>query len=251
MSERRAAVPVRETRLGNGLTILTRELHNAPIASFWVWYRVGSRNEVSGITGISHWVEHMLFKGTSAYKPGDIFRAVTRNGGTLNGFTWVDYTTYFETLPSDRLNLALEIESDRMVNALFNPDEVASERTVIIAEREGHENNPTFHLDEEVTSTAFKVHPYGNGVIGWKCDLQTMTREDLYAHYQRYYVPGNAVVVAVGDFDTDDLLRRIEERFGGISAGAPVPDVRSIEPVQEGERRIHLRRPAPGSSSRA
>src|SRR5213594_158828 len=146
-------------RLANGLTVLTRELHHAPVATFWVWYRVGGRNEVPGVTGVSHWVEHMLFKGTPTFRAGEIFRRVTANGGTLNGFTWIDYTTYFETLPADRLDLALSIESDRMSNARFDPDEVSSERTVIISEREGNENEPTWHLDEEVTAAAFKVHP--------------------------------------------------------------------------------------------
>jgi zinc protease len=237
----------RVSRLPNGLTVIARELHHAPVATFWMWYRVGGRNEVSGVTGISHWVEHMLFKGTPTFKAGDIFRQVTANGGTLNGFTWIDYTTYFETLPSDRLDLALRIEADRMVNARFDPEEVASERTVIISEREGHENEPTWHLDEEVSAAAFKVHPYGNGVIGWKCDLRTMTRDDLYGHYRRYYAPGNAVAVAVGDFKGDDLLKRVEELYGGVPAGEPAPEVRSIEPEQEGERRIRLRRPAPTS----
>lgn len=236
---------VRETRLPNGLLVLTRELHHAPVASFWVWYRVGARNEVPGITGISHWVEHMLFKGTRTFGPGEVFRQVTANGGTLNGFTWIDYTTYFETLPSDRLDLALRIESDRMANSVFDPDEVTSERTVILSEREGHENEPTWHLDEEVTAAAFKVHPYGNGVIGWKCDLETMTRDDLYGHYRRYYGPHNAIAVAVGDFQTDRLLGRVEELFGSIPAGEAAAPVRSIEPRQEGERRIRLRRPTP------
>ncbi|HEY3083544.1 MAG TPA: pitrilysin family protein [Chloroflexota bacterium] len=235
------------TRLPNGLTVLSRELHHAPVVTFWVWYHVGGRNEVAGVTGVSHWVEHMLFKGTPTFKAGEIFRQVTANGGTLNGFTWLDYTTYFETLPSDRIDLALRIESDRMVNARFDPEEVASERTVIISEREGHENEPTWHLDEEITAGAFKVHPYGNGVIGWKCDLRAMTRDDLYNHYRRYYVPGNAVAVAVGDFETEDLLRRIEALFGGISPGTAASEIRSIEPDQEGERRIRLRRPAPTS----
>jgi zinc protease len=132
-----------------------------------------------------------------------------------------------------------------MANAAFDPEEVSSERTVIISEREGHENEPTWHLDEEVTAAAFKVHPYGNGVIGWKCDLRTMTRDDLFSHYQRYYGPHNAIAIAVGDFKTDDLLKRVEALFGPIPAGPAVPAVRSIEPEQEGERRIRLRRPAP------
>lgn len=237
---------VRETKLPNGLTVLTRELHHAPVATFWVWYAVGARNELPGLTGVSHWVEHMLFKGTEQFRPGDIFRLVTKNGGTLNGFTWIDYTTYFETLPSDRIDLALRIESDRMANAVFDPEEVASERTVIISEREGHENEPTWRLDEELTAVAFKAHPYGNPVIGWKSDLRTMTRDDLYRHYRRYYAPGNAVAVAVGDFATDQLLEQVEARFGGIPAvETPPPPVRAVEPEQEAERRLTMRRPAP------
>ncbi len=239
------ASPVQARTLGNGLMVITREVHDAPVATFWTWYRVGARNEVAGITGISHWVEHMLFKGTPSLGKGEIFRAVSKNGGTLNGFTWIDYTTYFETLPSDRLDLALRIEADRMVNSTFDPQEVASERTVIISEREGDENFPTFHLDEEVNAAAFKVHPYGQGVIGWKCDLLAITRDDLYTYYRSHYAPNNAVVVAVGDFETEALLQRIEELFGPIPAGPPVPPVRSVEPPQEGERRVVVRRPGP------
>ncbi len=239
------AYPVQARTLGNGLMVITREVHDAPVATFWVWYRVGSRNEVAGITGISHWVEHMMFKGTPSLGKGEIFRLVSKNGGTLNGFTWIDYTAYFETLPSDRLDLALRIEADRMVNSTFDPQEVASERTVIISEREGSENFPTFHLDEEVTAAAFKVHPYGQGVIGWKCDLLSISREDLYSWYRSHYAPNNAVVVAVGDFETEALLGRIEELFGPIPAGPSVPAVRSCEPPQEGERRVIVRRPGP------
>ena len=237
--------PVQAQTLANGLMVITREVHDAPVATFWTWYRVGSRNETAGITGISHWVEHMMFKGTPSLGKGEIFRSVSKNGGTLNGFTWIDYTTYFETLPSDRLDLAIRIESDRMVNSVFDPEEVASERTVIISEREGSENYPSFHLDEDVNATAFKVHPYGQGVIGWKCDLLAMTRDDLYTYYRSHYAPNNAVVVAVGNFETDTLLKRLEESFGPIPAGPPIPPVRSCEPPQEGERRVLLRRPGP------
>ncbi len=239
------ANPVQSRTLDNGLLVLTREVHDAPVATFWTWYRVGARNEVAGITGISHWVEHMQFKGTPSLGKGEIFRSVSKNGGTLNGFTWIDYTTYFETLPSDRLDLALRIESDRMVNSTFDPEEVASERTVILSEREGDANYPTFHLDEEVNAAAFMVHPYGQGVIGWPCDLQAMTRDDLYGYYRTHYAPNNAVVVAVGDFETDALLGRIEELFGPLPAGPLLPAVRSVEPGQEGERRVIVRRPGP------
>ena len=134
-------------RLPNGLTVLTREVHTAPIATNWIWYKVGGRNERVGISGISHWCEHMLFKGTPSMPKGAFDATIARNGGTFNGFTWIDYTAYYETLPADRLSLGLQIEADRMVNSSFDPDEVASERTVIISEREGNENSPSFWLD--------------------------------------------------------------------------------------------------------
>jgi zinc protease len=235
---------VRRT-LDNGLTVIVRSERAAPIGTFWVWYRVGGRNEVPGVTGVSHWAEHMLFKGTQRYPKGSIFRTITANGGSLNGFTWLDYTTYFETLPIDRIDVALDIESDRMVNARFDPDEVAGERTVIISERQGNENSPTFLLNEEITAASFKAHPYGQGVIGYMSDLRTMTRDDLYGHYRQYYRPNNAVVVFVGDLEASDALERIERHFGGLERGPEIEEVRTIEPEQFGERRVTVRRPAP------
>lgn len=234
---------VRETRFDNGLKLLTRELHNAPVATFWVWYRVGSRNEVLGITGAAHWVEHMMFKGTDRLAKGDVFKLITRNGGVNNAFTWLDYTAYFETLPADRLDIAIEIESDRMVNARFDPAEVESERTVIISEREGHENDPGFWLAEEMQAAAFKVHPYHHETIGWKADLQRMTRDDLYNFYKKYYAPNNATVVAVGDFDTPALLDRVYSAFGHLERGVELAPLSIEEPEQAGERRLVVRRP--------
>ncbi len=234
---------IREAHLDNGLMVLLQPVRSAPVATFWVWYRVGSRNEVPGKTGISHWVEHMMFKGTPTLGKGEIMRLVNRNGGVDNAFTWTDYTAYFETLPSDRIDLALRIEADRMVNSLFDPDEVARERTVIISEREGAENEPRFWLGEEVQAAAFKVHPYRHDTIGWKTDLQTMTRDDLYQHYKTYYAPNNAVIVAAGDFDADEMLAKIADAFGKIPRGGDVPPVQIVEPPQEGERRVRLRRP--------
>lgn len=245
MAERQ---PIRRAALDNGLTILTRESRRVPVASFWIWYRVGARNEVPGITGISHWVEHMLFKGTPTWKPGEIFRAVNKFGGTLNGFTWIDYTTYFETLPSVNINLGLDIESDRMQHALFDPGQVSSERTVILSERQGNENQPTFHLREEMNAAAFRAHPYGQGVIGFRSDLETMTREDLLRHYQTFYSPNNATVVAVGDFDTATLVDEIARRFSSIARVESIPVVRTVEPEQCGQRRVTVRRPAPAAT---
>ena len=138
---------IRRVVLDNGLIVLLREMHHAPVASFWVWYRVGSRNERAGTTGISHWTEHMLFKGTPTYPQGEFDKAVAREGGVFNGMTWIDFTTYFETLPSDRIDLALRVEADRMTNAVFDAEETELERTVIISERQGSENNPGFLLE--------------------------------------------------------------------------------------------------------
>jgi len=168
---------------------------------------------------------------------------VAENGGTFNAFTSNDWTAYFETLPADRLDLGIRIESDRMINSLFDPDEVASERTVIISEREGSENEPDRLLGEEISAAAFKVHPYGHSIIGWKSDLRTMTREDLYNHYKTYYAPNNATVVVVGDFDTADVLAKLEAAFGSFSASEEIPLVRAIEPEQKGERRVKVHHP--------
>ncbi|KAB8140111.1 insulinase family protein [Chloroflexia bacterium SDU3-3] len=232
-----------EHRLPNGMLVLLRESHAAPVATCWVWYRVGSRNEVPGTTGISHWVEHMLFKGTPTIAKGEMDRLIARNGGTFNGFTSYDYTAYYETLPSDKIELGLQIESDRMMNSLFDPEEVESERTVIISEREGHENDPEWWLGSAMMTSAYQYHPYRNEIIGWKSDLLAMTRDELYQHYQSYYMPNNAVLVVVGDFDHAEMLAKIERYFAHLPAGPALPAVRAVEPEQQGERRVVIRRP--------
>jgi zinc protease len=226
--------------LDNGLVAIAKRSDHAPVATFWVWYRVGSRNELPGRTGVSHWVEHMLFKGSEGYPKGEIDRLVAREGGVFNAMTWIDWTAYYTTLPAHKIDLAIDLEADRMVGALFDADEVASERTVVISEREGHENSPHFLLTEEVQSSAIKVHPYHHEVIGWKTDLETMTRDDLYGHYRRHYHPGNAVAVAVGPYDPADLLDRVSTRFGRLPAGLAPEPVTIQEPEQRGERRVEV-----------
>jgi zinc protease len=229
--------------LENGLTVVLRESHTVPVTTLWAWYRVGSRHEVPGTTGIAHWTEHMLFKGTEVFPKGEIARQIDRAGGWINGFTWLDYTTFFETLPADRIDLALRIEADRMVHSLFEPAEVELERTVIISERQGAENEPTFLLSEEVVGAAFRVHPYHHETIGDLCDLRRITREELWGHYQRYYGPDNAIVVAVGDFQSVEMLRAIERRFGPLPRRAEPRIVDRPEPAQRGERRVILEGP--------
>ena len=233
-----------KTKLDNGLQVVLMETHIAPVASFWIYYRVGSRNELPGATGISHWVEHMLFKGTDNFPRGQFDKAVARAGGIFNGMTSQDWTTYFETFPSAPrglpIELALHVESDRMANANFDAGETESERTVILSEREGAENSYFWLLNEEVQAAAFQVHSYHHPTIGWKSDLLTLTRDDLYRHYHTFYTPNNAVAVAAGDFETQDMLGRIERYFGSLPAGPEVPAVRLTEPEQKAQRRVLL-----------
>jgi zinc protease len=233
---------LRSAVLDNGLKVLVQEVHTAPLVSVWSWYRVGSRDEGPGLTGVSHWVEHMNFKGTVHIPRDEMKGIVERFGGMWNGYTWIDQTTFLETAGRDGLDQMLFIEAERMANGLYEPDECESERTVIISELQGGENDPDQLLDTEVTATAFRVHPYGHPTIGWLEDLQSMTRDDLYGHYRRFYIPNNATLVVVGDVDADDVCRRAEKHFGGIAAG-PEPDrLRVLEPVQAGERRVVVER---------
>lgn len=235
--------PIIQHTLPNGLLILLKEDHNAPIISHWVWYRVGSRDEIPGRTGISHWVEHMQFKGTTRFPAGVLDKAVSREGGFWNAFTFLDWTTYFETMPALKIDLALELEADRMANSLFDPGEVESERTVIISERQGNENEPLFRLAEEVQAAAFRVHSYHHEVIGDMADLHSIQREDLYQHYRTYYVPNNAVIAVAGDFDPDQMINRLEALYRYLPA-RPIP-VRLLrpEPPQLGERRVIVEGP--------
>ncbi len=229
-------------RLDNGLVLYAAEARHAPVISTWVWYHVGGRNEVPGTTGMSHFLEHMLFKGTPLHPKGDLDRLLARYGALWNAFTSEDVTCYFETVPKERYLTALELEADRMMNALVSLEETEAERTVIVSEREGLENDPSFLLGEELQAVAFARHPYGQGVIGSKEEIQTMPRDALFAHYRRFYAPSNAYVVLVGDEEAEVLLDRGADAFGRLEPGEPAPQVRAPEPSQHGERRIVVRR---------
>jgi zinc protease len=232
-----------EVILDNGMKVHLMEIHTAPIVSHWVWYRVGSRYETSGKTGISHWVEHMQFKGTPLFPAGVLDRAISRDGGIWNAFTYMDWTTFFETMPAAKIDLALKLESDRMVNSRYDPAEVASERTVVISEREGNENEPLFRLDEAVEAASFNTHPYRNEVIGSIADLHAIQRDDLYQHYRKYYNPANAVLAIAGDFETRAMLDRIGDIYGKLP-GTPVAALEiPLEAPLNGEKRIEVRGP--------
>jgi len=236
---------VTEKVLQNGLKVLLKEEHKAPVVTFQIWYKVGSRNEKLGTTGMSHLLEHMMFKGTKKYGPKTFSQTVMRNGGNDNAFTGKDYTAYFETFAADRIAISLDLESDRMQNLLIDPKEFEPERKVVMEERRMRtDDDPTATMVEEMTAAAFIAHPYEWPVIGWMADISNITRDDLYNHYRAYYAPNNATIVVVGDFNTQALLPQIEKYFGRIPSGPGVPKVGAKEPRQLGERRIIVKKQA-------
>jgi len=234
---------VTQVTLKNGMKVMLKEIHTAPIISSWIWYKVGSRDEPTGKTGISHWTEHMQFKGTKKFPASKLDKTISREGGRWNASTSLDTTRYFATMPADKIDLILRLEADRMTNSLYKEDDVASERTVIISEREGSENEPTFRLAETLQHYAFRVHPYHHDVIGDKADLLTITRDDLYNHYRRYYIPNNAILTIAGDFKTTPMLKRIKELFAKTPKGPTPPRLARPEPEQDGEIRFSITGP--------
>ena len=235
--------PIPSVRLKNGLEIKLKEIHTAPLISSWVWYRVGSRDEIPGITGISHWVEHMQFKGTEKFPSEEREKIIARAGGAWNAFTYLDWTTYYETMPADKIDQALEIEADRMVNSLYDPEEVESERTVIMSERQGRENHPSFWLMEAIHKAAFQIHPYSHMILGDMVDLGTIQRDDLFQHYKSYYSPSNAVISIAGDFKSESMLERLTALYENLPKGDDPPRVNRPEPAQRGEHQLTVEGP--------
>jgi len=236
---------VQEYTLRNGLKVLIVEEHKAPVATFQIWYRVGSRDEPAGKSGLSHLLEHMMFKGTALYGPSVLSKIVQKNGGTDNAYTTKDYTVYFELFASDRITLAIDLEADRMQNLLLEKQEVISERKVVMEERRlRYEDDPQNSLFEEVVAAAFKVHPYQRPVIGWMSDLQSIERDDLLHYYKTYYAPQNAVIVVVGDVNAKDMMERIRSSFEDRASDTSIRGISYGEPEQRGEKRLFLKKEA-------
>jgi zinc protease len=242
-SEEALRLDIKEFRLDNGLEVLILEDHAVPLVTVQVWYRVGSRNERPGVTGVSHFLEHLMFKGTPKYGPGAYSQLIQRYGGTQNAFTSYDMTAYYAVLPAARLELALDLEADRMSNLLLDPQEIKSEREVVKEERRLRENAPTGPMYEELSALAYKAHPYQWPIIGWMSDIEHITRDDLLAHYKTYYIPNNATLIIVGDVHATQTMEAVQRLFGPIPKGPPVPPVRPPEPPQAGERRAEIPRP--------
>ena len=231
--------------LSNGMKVLLVEVPKAPVATVQVWYKVGSRNEVMGRAGLSHMLEHMMFKGTARYPKGSFSRIIRKNGGIDNAFTGQDFTAYFENVAADRVGLALELEADRMQGLLLDHSEFQTERDVVKEERRlRSEDDPQGALVEALFAQAFLSHPYHWPVIGWFADLDAMSLEDLQRHYDTFYSPNNATLVVVGDIKSDSLLPTIKRLFEPIPRGPSPKHTLAPEPEQRGERRFLLKREA-------
>ena len=232
------AEPVQEFVFDNGLKVLLLEDHSSPAVTFQVWYRVGSRNEKDGKSGLAHFLEHLL--GPEGYS-----RIIAKNGGRSNAFTSTDMTVYFATMSREKISIQLELEADRMANALLAERYFESEKKVIHEERRLRtDDNPAAALGEVANAVAYTIHPYRRPVVGWMQDIENLSRQDLVDFYKLYYVPNNAFIVVAGDFSGAEMLPKIKAAYGEIPRGAEPPKVKVTEPEQRGERRVMLRKEA-------
>lgn len=228
-------------RLDNGLTVILLEDRHFPVVSVQMLYRVGARNEVTGKTGLAHFLEHMAFRDSSNFPDSALVSRIYAVGGEWHGYTWTDQTTYFATVPKDQLELLLRIEADRMSRLLIAEDDMDAERGAVLAEMHMYENSPTSMLIDAVNYTSFLAHPYRNNTIGWQSDIENLRHRDVVEFYQRHYHPANAVVAVVGDFESRDVRRRIDKLFGSMRSRPATPLPHTIEPLQIGVRRTSLR----------
>lgn len=236
---------VYEEVLPNGLKILLLKDPNAPLAVFQIWYNAGAINDQTGKTGLSHLLEHIMFKGTPKYGPKAFSQMISRVGGVDNAATSEDYAMYYQKLAPDRLNLSIELEADRMRNLIIDPKESLSERDVVMEERRMRtDDDPQSVVYEEVVSTAFKNHPYRRPVVGWMSDLEKITSEDIRQYYRTYYAPNNAFIVVAGNIQTDSILKKIKDEFGSIPKGTEIMPIAFGEPEQMGERRVYVKKEA-------
>lgn len=237
--------PLYEETLSNGLKVFALRVPDAPLSVFQIWYDAGSINEPVGKTGLSHLLEHMMFKGTKKHGPKTFSKIIKRAGGIDNAGTSKDFAYYYQKLSPDRLHISIELEADRMRNLIMDPEETLSERNVVMEERRmRYDDDPQNLVYEEVMATAFKNHPYRWPVIGWMEDLKTITRDDLWEYYRSRYAPNNAFIVVAGDIDTDAIMKKIRKEFGRIPAGPKLRKLDIQEPVQRGERSLVVKKEA-------
>jgi zinc protease len=240
-----ASAQVHEFVLKNGLKLLVKEDHRAPIVVSQIWYKVGSSYETDGTTGVSHVLEHMMFQGTKKHGEGEFSRIIAENGGSENAFTGSDYTAYFQTMEKSRLAISFELEADRMRNITLPPEAFEKEIEVVKEERRMRtDDNPNSFLREVANATAFQTSPYRQPIIGWMGDLETMDVEDLRIWYKKWYAPNNATVVVVGDVETDDVFKLAKKYFGRLKSEQVLPPSHRPEVEQQGMKRVVVKRPA-------
>ncbi len=235
---------IKEEKLKNGLKLIVIEDKASPMATFQVWYKVGAIDELEGKSGISHLLEHLMFRGSKNY-PGNVFsKIVQSHGGVDNAFTTKDYTVYYQKFAPQKLHVSIDLESDRMVNLLLSQEDFELEKKIVLEERrQRYEDSPESLIIEEVIGAAFKAHPYRKPVIGWTEDIERITLDDVAKHYQQYYCPNNAFIIVAGDVNSDEIIKSIREKFEPIPSCQKNPERRLLyEPKQYGERRVILKR---------
>jgi len=233
---------VHAVTLKNGMQVIVWPDHDIPNVALYNWVRVGSRNEVPGITGLAHFFEHMMFNGTSTRAPGEFDRIFEANGARNNAFTSSDVTVYQDWFPKTAIETVFELEADRLQNLAFDPEVIESERGVVYSERRLSVDDSHFgRLQEQVQATAFLAHPYGNPTIGWPSDIESWTVDDLKSFFKTYYAPNNCTMVLVGDLDPKETIALVRKYFESIPAQPAPPPIRTVEPPQRGERRVSIR----------
>jgi zinc protease len=237
--------PVATRTLKNGMKVLVQTDHSIPNVALYIFYRIGSRNEHPGTTGLSHFFEHMMFNGAKKYGPGELDKAMEANGASNNAYTTQNVTVYQDWFPRSALNLIFDIEADRIQYLSFDPQKIQSERGVVASERRlSVDNDNGGLLDEQLWATAFIAHPYQWPVVGWMSDIEHWTMEDLKHHFEMGYAPNNATMVVVGDISSEEIFQLCEKYIEPIPSHAPPPAVTTLEPAQLGERRLVVHKPS-------
>jgi len=230
--------------LSNGMEVIVVTKRRAPVVTHMVWYKVGSIDEPQGLSGIAHFLEHLMFKGTESIPAGEFSKIVSRNGGQDNAFTSYDYTGYFQSIAADRLELVMRLEADRMRNLVLDPAEIETERAVVLEERRTRtDNSPAARLREQASAAFYMNHPYRRPIIGWEHEIKAITPDDLQAFYDRWYGPDNAILVVVGDVSMDEVLPLAEKYYGAIPRRNIAPPVNWVEPSHTADRSISMADP--------
>ncbi len=243
-----ADTDITEYTLDNGMQVVVIPDHRAPVVTHMVWYRVGAADEPPGVSGIAHFLEHLMFKGTKEIAPGEFSKIISRNGGQDNAFTGQDATAYHQRIAKDRLGMMMKMEADRMVNLRLLEKDVVTERKVVLEERRSRtDNDPSSILGEQIQAALYQNHPYAKPIIGWNHEIEQLSQEDAISFYKKYYAPNNTILVVAGDVEPEEVLKLAKETYGKVPGGKPFPRrIRVKEPPHKAARRVILKDPRAG-----